>query len=150
MSNVVLFNPDDTVVANRVLSYLVSVNTPDYITRNNAIINPDLAAVTNIDKKYWKVSGVEVVEMTQAEKDAVDVVATPYKSRVELLGEILSSVSSIEQQDRLIDALDNYPSFAIALDNDNYALARSRAQKAMDTNKLIQEDLNLIYGILPE
>lgn len=34
--------------------------------------DPDLSAVVSVDKKYWKVSGETVVEMSAPEKDAVD------------------------------------------------------------------------------
>jgi len=62
-------------VVNRVTGELKkSVNTPDYPTAD-WIINPDLSSLTSVPNKYWKVSGDDVLEMTQAEKD---VVHTPY------------------------------------------------------------------------
>lgn len=63
MANVVLFNPTQ---------YLQSVNTPDYEGNPNAIINPDVTAVQSVPLRYWKRSGNNVVEMTLAEKQAVD------------------------------------------------------------------------------
>ena len=48
-----------------------SVNTPDYDPAE-WIIDPDLSAVAGVDAIYWKISGDEVVEMSPAEKDAVD------------------------------------------------------------------------------
>ena len=51
--------------------YRTSVNTPAY-DPGNWLINPDLAAVSGVPPMYWKVVGDTVVEMSQAEKDAVD------------------------------------------------------------------------------
>ena len=53
------------------LQYLQSVNTPDYPTVD-WLINPDISAVVNVPHRYWKLVGNTVVEMTQAEKDAVE------------------------------------------------------------------------------
>lgn len=41
-----------------------------------AIKDPDISALLSIPLKYWKHSGGAVVEMSQAEKDAVDAVIT--------------------------------------------------------------------------
>lgn len=62
MASVALFNPTQ---------YLTSVNTPDYEDNPDAIINPDITAVQNVPLKFWKRSGNTIVEMTQAEKDAI-------------------------------------------------------------------------------
>lgn len=64
MANVVLFT-------NNVASYLESINTPEYENNPNALIDPDLVAVDGVPIQYWKRSGNSVVEMTQAEKDAL-------------------------------------------------------------------------------
>lgn len=68
MANVVIYDTGD----NHVLSYLRSVNTPDYSERNDVVINPDLSAVIGIALKYWKHDNGSIVEMSQAEKDALD------------------------------------------------------------------------------
>ena len=60
MSNIVIYNPG-AVVANQVTSYLTSVNTPDYYSEPNKVINPDLSAVLDQPMKWWKVSGGNVV-----------------------------------------------------------------------------------------
>ena len=39
---------------------------------SNVLLDPDLSALSGIPMKYWKQSGGSVVEMSQAEKDAVD------------------------------------------------------------------------------
>lgn len=71
MSDIVVFDPSDLVVANRVLKYLKSVNTPDY--NGNILINPDTSFVSNISIDYWKVNGESIEEMTDAEKFAIDI-----------------------------------------------------------------------------
>lgn len=62
MASVALFNPTQ---------YLTSVNTPDYEGNPDAIINPDISAVQNVPLKFWKRVGNTIVEMSQAEKDAI-------------------------------------------------------------------------------
>jgi len=51
--------------------YRESVNTPDF-DNDEWILNPDLSAVTGVPRKYWKLVGDEITEMSDAEKDAVD------------------------------------------------------------------------------
>lgn len=74
---------------------------------------------------------------------------TPLKTRVELLAEIMTDAEPTTQLPRLLNALDLYPSFAIALDNFNYLLARSRMGLALTNGDIIQDDYDLIDGILP-
>lgn len=65
MASVAIFKPGQTP------QYLQSVNTPDYSSDPDVIVNPDIATVANVPIKFWKRSGNLVVEMTQAEKDAI-------------------------------------------------------------------------------
>lgn len=60
-----------TVVNRTTKQICHSANTPDYPTAD-WIINPDLTALTGIASKYWNISGDAITEMTQAEKDQVD------------------------------------------------------------------------------
>jgi len=56
--------------------YRVSVNTPDFPVVD-WFINPDVSAVAVISRRYWKRPLADpVLEMTQAEKDAVDAAQT--------------------------------------------------------------------------
>lgn len=72
-SDVVIYDPDDAIVASKVTSYLKSVNTPDYEGDAFTLIDPDLSSVTGVAQKYWKVDvSSNVVEMSSGEKDAVD------------------------------------------------------------------------------
>ena len=51
--------------------YRTSVNTPDFPVAD-WIHDPDLAAVSGFDAKYWTIAGDAVTLMSQAERDAVD------------------------------------------------------------------------------
>lgn len=66
MANVVIFKTGKTP------QYLRSVNTPDYEGDPNVIINPDVSALKDIPLKYWKRDGDNVLEMSEAEKQAID------------------------------------------------------------------------------
>ena len=64
-------------VINRVtLEQKQSVNTPDYPTQD-WIVNPDYSSVNGVPKKYWKINGDAIVEMSQPEKDAVEAALAP-------------------------------------------------------------------------
>lgn len=66
MANIAIFKP------NQQPQYLTSVNTPDYSSDPDVIVNPDISAVQNVPLKYWKRVGNQVKEMTLAEKAQVD------------------------------------------------------------------------------
>ena len=72
MSNIVLYDPDSSVVANRATNYLLSVNTPDYTSNPDALINPDLSSVSGIAFKYWMYDGTGLVEMPASDRTSVD------------------------------------------------------------------------------
>ena len=66
MSNIARFKSGQTP------EYLTSVHTPDYEGDPDVLVNPDISAVQNIDKKYWKRLGNTIVEMNLAEKQAIE------------------------------------------------------------------------------
>jgi len=74
MSNVVIYDE----ATNQVKRYLKSVNTPEYVGRTDVVIfdksNPpsNLDILTNIPIQYWKHNNGSIVEMTTAEKTAID------------------------------------------------------------------------------
>lgn len=68
MSNIVIYDPDDSAVPNRVTRYLKSVHTPDWESVDSVIINPDLSGVASVPQMYWKESSGAIVEMSNAEK----------------------------------------------------------------------------------
>lgn len=66
-------------------SYIESANTLEYLTgappskdqvqqfaKPGILVNPDLSAVSSVPRKYWKIANNSVVEMTEAEKQAID------------------------------------------------------------------------------
>jgi len=65
MANIIIFK------AGKEPQYLLSVNTPDYSSDPDVIVNPDTSTVKSIPLKFWKRSGDNVIEMTQAEKDTI-------------------------------------------------------------------------------
>ncbi len=68
MANIVVYSPSDPIVANRVIHYFPSANTPDYDSEPNKLVDPDLSALTNVSILYWKYNGSGVVEMNSEEK----------------------------------------------------------------------------------
>ena len=60
------------VINKNTLQYIMSANTTAYLD-GNWIINPVLPVCAS---KYWKIVGGEVVEMSTAEKEAVDAALT--------------------------------------------------------------------------
>lgn len=66
MANIVRFR------AGQAPEYLESVNTPDYSSDPDCIVNPNVSAVLGVPRRYWKRSGSSVLEMSAAEKAAVD------------------------------------------------------------------------------
>jgi len=65
MANIAIFK------LNKTPEYLRSVNTPEYSSDPDVLVNPDISSVENVPLRYWKRVGDTIVEMTQAEKDAV-------------------------------------------------------------------------------
>jgi len=70
MATIIIFAEGET--PERVLSYLQRVDPAPYRTRTDALIEPDLSAVTEPDFHHWKHVAGSIVDMTQAEKDALD------------------------------------------------------------------------------
>ena len=72
--------------SNGIYQYVEQINVLDY-PLTNWIIDPDVSALVDVPRKYWKTisSGIplvfSVVEMTQPEKDAVDI-STSYITEV--------------------------------------------------------------------
>lgn len=66
MANVAIFK------AGRTPEYLRSVNTPDYSSDPDVLINPDISALAAVPVKYWKRVGDAIQEMSAAEKASLD------------------------------------------------------------------------------
>lgn len=73
MSSVLIFDDSTSAcVFGRALDYLSSVNTPDYLDRTDALINPDVSALGGVPQQYWKRRGDTVIEMTASDKTSLN------------------------------------------------------------------------------
>ena len=99
MANVAIFKTGKTP------QYLKSINGAEYMVDPTAlegnvvsndpdvIINPDISAVENVPIKYWKKVGDTIIEMSQAEKDAV--IATELQARKDIANEFGVDVKTL-------------------------------------------------------
>ena len=72
-SEIVIVDPLDATVPDRAIAFYGSAHTPNFEGNPDAVINPDLTLLKGIVPwGYWKRSGGVIVEMSQAEKDALD------------------------------------------------------------------------------
>lgn len=81
MALIVIF--DEVTTPQKVVNIIIGAHTPDFSSRTDVAINPDLSALATFDaegrlatfivpRRYWKHSTGAIVEYTQAEKDAQD------------------------------------------------------------------------------
>lgn len=89
MANIAIFRTGKTP------QYLKSVNTPDYESDPNVIVNPDISALGSVPLKYWKREKDNVLEMTQAEKDVVDATALQTQKDNVVLGDDIEALVSV-------------------------------------------------------
>lgn len=90
-SEVVCFSP-----GNQVSFYHKSAHTPDFAGNPNCEINPDLSSVTGVPRKYWKKNLFgSIVEMSQAEKDAVDAPEVEQAQKVAELTQIRQDLEAL-------------------------------------------------------
>ena len=102
-------------------------------------------------QRYWKIENGSLLEMTQSEKDNVDLInplTPPPISRVTVMKEILSLLEPETQLPRMLDAVDKYHSFTVALDGGNIPMARARMQKALTNGDIEQSDYDIVDGVL--
>lgn len=74
------YDPNDAVVANRVITFRASgdqsayLSDPDDLTSvtGSYIIDADLSSVSGVPQKHWKVDNGSVIEMTTQEKADVE------------------------------------------------------------------------------
>lgn len=57
--------------AGKTPEYMKSVNTPEYSSDPDVIVNPDITAVQAVPLKFWKRVGNAIAEMTAGEKQAI-------------------------------------------------------------------------------
>lgn len=72
MSAIVLYDPVDPLVPNRVTAYYPSAHTPDYDGVTDKLVDPDLSSLVGVPVKFWKRDGGDVVEMTTQEQEDLD------------------------------------------------------------------------------
>lgn len=73
MAAIVIYDPVDVVVPDRVTAYFPSANTPSFDSEPNKLVNPDVSTLVSggVPVGFWKRSGSTVIEMSQGEKDAI-------------------------------------------------------------------------------
>lgn len=91
MASVIIY--DETT--GEVLHYLPKANTPDYSSRSDTLINPDISSLT-LHQCYWTVDTGAVRDMTGAEVTARD---------AELAADGLAS--EVYEVDRMLDTISN-------------------------------------------
>ena len=69
MADIIIFN--EGASPQNVTDYKRSVNTPDFSSRSDVLVSPDLSTVSGIVQKFWKVVGSSVVSMTTAEQKTI-------------------------------------------------------------------------------
>ncbi len=120
MANVAIFD----ISTDAVKQYLRSVNTPNYSSRPDVIVNPDITAFQSVPLKYWKHDAGTIREMTQAEKDAVDaaeVAATQAVEDARLLAiddsieDALPGDATLAKVDARIDAIASFADLKVLL-----------------------------------
>ena len=154
MANILLYDPAG-IVPNMVTKYVISANTPEYNIYPNKIISPNVSALINVPIQWWKVVNTSVVEMDASEK-ALLPIAPPTQNpivglitRINILGQVIAAAEPATQLPRILDAVDGYCSFVLALDHSNYTLARSRLATARQRNVINQADYDLIISFIP-
>lgn len=70
MANIAII--DRSKIPIRVIQYIESVNTPDFDKRDDVIVQPDISLLKDVPIIYWKVQNGSILEMSQSEKESVD------------------------------------------------------------------------------
>jgi hypothetical protein len=114
--SIIEYDPDNAIVSNRVVKYLKSVDSGPYMETPNCVtcpianhlIDPDLSAVTGVQRAHWKVVDSSVVEMNQAEKDYIVQVASDNAAAAEADSVALfdSTLASSEVSDYALTKID--------------------------------------------
>ena len=106
MSKIVVYDPTNAIVANKVTVFNASANAPDYDEVTEKLVDPDLSLlwVNNtylVPIQYWKYDGVSaIVEMNQSEKDLVDasgITSTAVASEYQAMGRNYRTILSTQK-----------------------------------------------------
>ena len=76
-------------------------------------------------------------------------VIKPFTITKDIISNIYTSVINIEQSERIMDAFDKYPTFAMALDTQNWEVARQRLAKAEIAGDITPDDYDLVSSRIP-
>ncbi len=101
------------------------------------------------DKKYWKdFPPVEMTVQEKADKDAADAAAS-FNARTydQITTDIFNSFDGADLV-KVSDSLDT--AFDVSIRKRNWAFARSRMAKALQTNKITQAQYDIINSKIPE
>lgn len=98
-ASLIQYDDVDAIVPGRVISYKESGDQTAYSNdvndygqvKDGYLINTDLSAVDGVVQKYWKVADGVVVEMSEDEKDDIDVLFTP---TVDPIDELIDSADA--------------------------------------------------------
>lgn len=96
MAKIVIYDPNDPIIPNRVVQYIPSGNTPDYQGNLNTLINPNLNGLV-LPSTYWVYNDPDIVEMTVNEQTEINeaISLTSYKFNEKLQEETTSSTDYI-------------------------------------------------------
>ena len=102
MAKVVVYDPSHPAVANAVVAYHTSGHTPWWLLQPNTLVNPpdnESLIGSAVSQQYWKFDGSDdITEMSQAEKDAMDVHNAPAIQNEVLESESETSTTSTSYQ----------------------------------------------------
>lgn len=121
----------------------------------SAMLNTNLVDISYHPEEKWLKVWFDP-ELDASDKTMLDGIVADSKGKTKIIkrrevimSEILVSATSQEQLGRLLDAIDSYTSMAIALDNLNYALARSRVEKVYTDGAITEADRDLVLLTIP-
>jgi len=145
----VMYNPDDAIVANRVTFIFnpVAVHHLDGVS-NVAEVQP---GPKGVPFKYLKFDSdtTSVIEMTTEEKANIDAFVKEEKSRVIIMSEIFNGFTSPQQAQRMVSVIDTKSSFLLALDAYNYQFARQILTSLLCNYTIRIEDIKLCDAHIP-
>jgi len=106
MALIVVFN--EGASPQNVTEVIPSANTPDYSSRTDVLVNPNLSSVSGVLRRFWKVVGSTVDPMTAGEQATVDAAtgaAVDAAMRTEAQGQFSGQVSTGQALRALVHVL---------------------------------------------
>lgn len=104
MADIIEYNLGGT--PQNVTAHRKSVNTPDFSSKSNVLVEPDLTAVKGLDRRFWKVVGTVVEAMTTAEQKTItDAEQAVKDAKTALVASIRTKFKAISLTDEEVDSL---------------------------------------------